>query len=598
MARGRFSKTSPPSTPNRPRPIISSAAYVKRDAFRTAFQPRPWHAEAWRRYAETGVLRFGIDWLASACSRSRLYIGRIDPDGSADPEPVDDPRIQAVINEFARGQSGQSQLIGRIAIHIGVVGETYLLRVEPEGQRPTWVAATASEIERKGTDVYYLADEGERILLDPDTQPVIRTWRPDPLRAWESDSPVRALLPECAQLCALNAHVLACADSRLAGAGILTVPESATIPPSTQGEEQQGMPDDPFMAELVTAMMTPLEDRSSAAAVVPVVVRVPDDAVDGIKHITLATPFDSLVPDLIDSVTKKIALGMDAPVEIILGLGETNHWNADAIDSQSLRLHVQPMLQTITSALTAKWLPLALESAGIPYDPDLVVWADISDLTQEPDRTETAIELFRINAISAEALLRTCGFGEQDAPTPDELRHQIMLQLASTPQGAELVGQLLQIPTTPQTPAAVDAPAAGPTTGQAAQPPVADAGRPELTAALTPAVPGAPPSRFTPEACELAVLRALEVAGKRLLTPQNRGRYRDTDAWQLHTRIRPSVADLDKLMDGAWDTLHALHAPRPLTATLDHYTRTLVATGKPHTMTGLLAALLGADRIV
>lgn len=588
MARGRFAHRTPPapapaSGPSRT--IVSSAARIKRDQYRVAFKDRPEASDCWRYYKHTGVVRFGVQWLAAACSRARFYVGRVDPDGAGDPEPVDDARIQAVMNGFAGGQQGQSQLIERMVTHLQVVGQTFLVRIQdPETREWREVAATASEVERKGNDVSLLLDEKTKVPLTEEG--VTRVWNPDEQRAWLATSTVMSILDECRQLGALNAHILATADSRLAGAGILTFPESATIASPTQGQSQQVL-DDADMNALVEAFMTPLEDRSSAAAVVPVMIRVPDESVNGIKHITTDTPFDAMVPDLIETAKKNIALALDAPVEIVLGIGDTNHWNAEAIDSQSIRIHVQPNLQTITSALTSEWLPYAMAEAGLTYTDDLVVWADVSDLTQEPDRSETAIELFNLNAISNEALLRTTGFTDQDAPTEDELRHQLMVKLAETPQGAQIVAQYLGLPLQAEpadTGTAAPAEPADAIEPEPEQPGEieAPAGRPELTVAA---------SAWDIGRCEMAVMRALELAGKRLLTAPVRGQCRNVKPWALHTQLRADVKDLDRLMSGAWDTVRELGAPDHVIASLDTYTRGLLATGAPHTTYRLGAAL-------
>ncbi|MGW0681807.1 hypothetical protein ACWD2L_00395 [Streptomyces sp. NPDC002754] len=583
MARGRFAHRTPQATSLAPtRTIVSSAARIKRDQYRVAFKDRPEAAEAWKYY-RLGLVRFGVGWLAAACSRARLFIGRIDPDGSGDPEPVDDARIQAVINGFAGGQQGQSQLIERMIIHLQVVGQTFLVRIEdPDTGKTREVAATASEVERKGNDVRLILDEKTRVPLTEDG--VTRIWNPDEVQAWLPTSTVFSILDECRQLRALNAHILATADSRLAGAGILTFPESATIASPTQGDRQQVL-EDADMNALVEAFMTPLEDRSSAAAVVPVVIRVPDESVNGIKHITTDTPFDAMIPDLIETARKNIALALDAPPEIVLGIGETNHWNAEAVDSQSIRVHIQPNLQTITSALTSEWLPYAMEAAGLTYTDDLVVWADVSDLTQEPDRSETALELFKIDAISNEALLRATGFTDSDAPTEDELRHQLMVKLAETPQGASMVAAYLGLPvqatdstTTTTTPAAEEVDAE-PAQGEIEP----TAGRPELTTVAA--------ASWDIGRCEMAVMRALELAGKRLLTAPVRGQCRNVKPWALHTQLRADVKDLDRIMSGAWDTVRELGAPDQVVATLDTYTRGLIATGTPHTTYRLGTAL-------
>lgn len=583
MARGRFAHQTP-APPPRPRTIVSSAINVRRDQFKVVLQERPEAQECWRYYRLIGMVRSSINWLAAACSRSRLYIGRIDPDGAGDPEPVDDERIQNVIRNFAGGQQGQSQLIHRMVVHLQVVGQTFLIRiVDPDTKQPRYVAATASEVQRKGDDVQLLLDEKTKVPLADDD--VTRIWTPDEVQAWKATSTVESVLPECKQLAALNAHILASADSRLAGNGILTVPQSATLSAATAGDQNTGI-DDPFMSDLTEAMMTPLEDRSSAAAVVPIVIRVPDESVNGIKHIETSTPFDSMVPDLIETAKKNVALGLDAPPEIVLGIGDTNHWNAEAIDSQSIRIHVQPNLQTITSAFSEKWLPYAMQEAGLTWDPSLVVWADVSDLTQEPDRTESAIELFKLNAISNEALLRITGMAETDAPTPDELRHQLMVKLAETPQGAQLVAQMLGLPAADSSEADLPAPVAEP--AEAAEIP-AEPERPQL------APVAASGGTWGVEQCELAVLRALELAGKRLLNPTTRGRYRDVHAWELHTRLTAPIGELDRLMDGAWDMLHELGAPEPLVFALDRYTRGLIATGQPHEP-GTLHRLFGGTQ--
>lgn len=579
MARGRFAHT--PTPPARPRSIVASAARIKRDQFKVALTDQPDAADLWKYYRVCGVVNFGVKWLAAACSRARLYIGRIDPDGAGDPEPVDDARMQAVMNTLAGGQEGQAQLIKRMVIHLQVVGQTYLVHItDPRTGQETHVAATASEVERRGPEAHLILDEKTKAgpLTDDD---VTRIWNPDEVKAWRATSTVQSVLPECRQLCALNAHILATADSRLAGAGILSVPESATIAAATQGQ-QDAVLDDPFMNDLTEALMTPLEDRSSAAAVVPVVLRIPDGT--SIEHTDLSTPFDARVPELIETAKKNIALALDAPPEIILGIGETNHWNAEAIDSQSVRVHVQPNLETITSALTQTWLPDAMRRAGLTYTEDLVVWADVSDLTQEPDRSETAVELFNLNAISNDALLRTTGFADTDAPSEDELRHQLMVKLAGTPQGAQIVAAYLGLPVAAESAAE---PAAAPEPAAPAIEEPAEPERPELTVAA---------SSWDIGRCEMAVMRALELAGKRLLTPPVRGQYRNVPPWALHTHLRVDGHDLDRLMTGAWDTVRELGAPAHVIDALDNYTRDLLYTGNPHT-TGILAHALTARRV-
>lgn len=94
-------------------------------------------------------------------------------------------------------------------------------------------------------------------------------------------------------------------------------------------------------------------------------------------------------------------------------------------------------------------------------------------------------------------------------------------------------------------------------------------------------------------ACSLAVKRALELCGKRLMTRGRRSAYADVPAHELHTSI-PFDRDPDELLAGAWDslcdTLGAAACDR-LTPVLDAYVRRLLNTRAPFTVEGLAAAL-------
>src|SRR4051812_44279188 len=69
--------------------LLASAALVSQDQVHAVTTRRaPWQPEAWDRYDDVPELRAGADWLSNACSRVRLYAGKMDPDGSTVPDPV------------------------------------------------------------------------------------------------------------------------------------------------------------------------------------------------------------------------------------------------------------------------------------------------------------------------------------------------------------------------------------------------------------------------------------------------------------------------------------------------------------------------------
>ncbi|WAU82618.1 hypothetical protein O1Q96_24510 [Streptomyces sp. Qhu-G9] len=81
-------------------------------------------------------------------------------------------------------------------------------------------------------------------------------------------------------------------------------------------------------------------------------------------------------------------------------------------------------------------------------------------------------------------------------------------------------------------------------------------------------------------ASELAVLRALERAGKRKVPRSERGRLNDVLPWEVYTH-RPPVdpSDLDKALTNAWDLPAAVGFSEELISALDAYARTLLASG-------------------
>lgn len=87
-------------------------------------------------------------------------------------------------------------------------------------------------------------------------------------------------------------------------------------------------------------------------------------------------------------------------------------------------------------------------------------------------------------------------------------------------------------------------------------------------------------------ACEMAVLRALEVAGKKSLKRWARGQVPDVPAHLLHTRLRIASThdECDKLLVGAWGHLTMVIPEEPrLLLAVDWYVRELIVKRQPHT---------------
>jgi hypothetical protein len=89
--------------------------------------------------------------------------------------------------------------------------------------------------------------------------------------------------------------------------------------------------------------------------------------------------------------------------------------------------------------------------------------------------------------------------------------------------------------------------------------------------------------------------RALELAGKRLLTREIRGTY-DGDLRRLHEQMQVTPGMLDRLLAGAWDWIEEIAAlvglnPLALRCELTDYVGSLLTTGQRHDVRYLAAVV-------
>jgi hypothetical protein len=611
--------------------MVSAATLVRQETLRSIAKRAPWQTQAWEMYDEIGELHSATNWLGHSLSRCKLYVGELPDDSTeGDPAPTDNERAQLPLDELFGGPSGHPGMLGRLALHLTVPGESYLIgldldapddqAVDGEGPLPTpigpdgmpmdrpsvrrWVVASQEEFETKeGKVSVQLPDSDRRVQVDVERSTVIRLWRPHARKAWDADSPTRGCLPALRELVTTSARITADLESRLAGAGILVMPASASVartaPAQGQAPDTEDLVDDADYATLIEAMVTPISDRDSASAVVPILIRVDDTAVDKVRHISFATNLDAKVLELRDAAIKRLALGLDVPPEVLLGMTDANHWTGWQIEESAVKLSVEPLLTLIVNALTENYLRPALAALGVPDAERYVIWYDVSELVLRPNRFEQAYKLWQDGIIGAAAVLREGGFSADDVPTSAEQAQHLLIKLVTanvSPDVARPYLLALGLPapeatTNPEVGAA--APAATPPTIDVTPDPDArelpstsgnpDDGEPVDTEAALVAGGGI----VRQAGLELAVLRALELAGKKLLSGAGRS-YRGTmtgPAWTWHTDRRLTVAEtqLDGLLTGAYDTLSST----PLGAAggvelVDSYVRQLLLAGVPH----------------
>lgn len=564
--------------------VLASATLLEGKQIRRAITKSGWQDELWGYFDTVGELRFATRWLANAISRCTLFIGQYTEEG-AEPTPLDECMADSLpcqlLDDLYYGQIGQAEMLRRLALHLSIPGESFLVGLDPDPEQgieePAWYVCSADEIRIQGqTTSLTLAETGTTVQLKPESSTIIRLWQPHPRHAWQPDSAVRATIPVLRELKGLSDHIGATIDSRLAGAGVFVVPQGVEVAqPSPQDPSQvqeEGNPDTSFMDALTEAMLTPIADRDAASAVVPIVIQVPDEAAQKFEHIRFDTPFSETVAELRKDALDRFAGGADLPREVISGTSNINHWGAWQLEESSIKLYVEPMLGAICDALTRQYLWPALRTNGVDAPEQWVIWYNTAELTQRPNRSAEATTLYDKGLISAAATLRENGFSTQDAPDPEERRLWLMERLLLGQRSPENAAELLSaaensiedayLRTTPNTIASISSPS--PSAG--------------------------PVDPWWIRTVEQAALRAMELAGNRWRGRQpkplqHRSELGQWPAWEVHTHIdhTPDAETLGVLTRGALDTARlTLGDDQQVLGAIETYVHHLLSTRTHH----------------
>lgn len=584
----RLTKKKLADQPQGPAGFVASAMQVasKRDKIRRAFTREAWQQECWEHFDNIGEYRYAQTWLAMAGSRAELVVEQKNNDGEW-VEVSTGPACD-YLNELLDGCGGKNQFLYTEFLHLGVPGESFIIGQDVTDLAGTvigyrWRIVDAGELDLTVTPPTVTNPETDEAEPIGEDALILRVWRPHPREAGKADSPSHAVLPVLREIEHIGKHIAATVDSRLAGNGVWILPKEVSITTAdgvtVDGNAQQTQ-DDPFMQTLVQAMVQPIADRDSPAAVVPLVIRMPGEfvqaAVNG--HIKFGTDFDQQALPLRDAAIKRLALGLEMPPEQLLGLGDTNHWAAWQIEEAGVKTAIEPVLGLICDAITRQYLTPLLKVAGTPGQ--FRVYYRVDQLILRPNRAQDAITLHGMALVGDRTVREATGFDEGDAPTLDELKRTILIDLARTGKIDPYTGTALGLPPTavdkekiPVAPESQVPPALQPGAGGDIKPNATPQSSPEPA---TPAA-GGPllSSGALLSAAEPLVLRALERAGSKMRTRSDKTRFASIPAHETHLHV--DAADPHRLLDGAWSLVASvaeLHDVNPdqLAATLHTFT--------------------------
>lgn len=573
--------TAPPhESAQEPKSLVAAAARISLQGQRTwlnyRFGDNTWQEECWRLYDVIGELRFAASWVGSCCSRVRIYVAEVDKNGRVQQE-TEKPKIAALADTMFGGPPAKAEALRMLGINLTVAGDAYIVgKAGQETEPDQWFVVSCSEFKRyRGTLRYEWSDGTMGTVEDGDI--VIRVWTPHPRRHIWADSPTHAAMPMLWEIERLTRYVFAQIDSRLVSAGLLPIPKEASF--VDDDDEVTGA--EGLSAHLMRIGSMSLKGEGSAAGVVPTIVEMPTEALGKIQLVQFNSELSQQARELRQEAIARFATAMDFPPEVLSGTGGSNHWSAWHIEESAVKIHIEPLMVRICDALTTAYLQPALKHLG-QDEKRYIFWFDTAPLTVRPERLKDTLNMYEKSLVSADEVRLAGDYPISSAPTQEELMmrftQELMLRDPNLIQSVDLrkvAGYTEDIlPATAVVAPAAGTPGAGPppppapptgiqptgpaplpqgSVAQGAPPPV------EGDAVVAAASIQAQTSVTTFAVANAVALRALEVAGKRLLTRSQRQEVHGVPPEALHTRI--PVADAEhagKLLAGAWDHLSTL----------------------------------------
>lgn len=430
--------------------VVAAASRIlpgdRSEAEKARKRRQDWQPQAWDYYDLIGEVKYGCNFVGNSMSKLRIFAAEID-DPEDEPVATTNEAAIAAVERLRSPAAGHSEIMRGLGVNLMVVGECYLVGLTDnrDPDEEVWEVRSIDEMEPDAEGKFRMKDVpgiSEAVTLT-NNDFVIRIWTRHARFANLADSSLHGVLASCEEILILERAVRAAGKSRITGPGVLLVPSELSFgqgPDPIQDPGDGEAPIDPFIAELMTSMMLPIQDEGNASAVVPMVVRGAAEHLKEFRHVSLDRPIDIMLDTRTERALKRLAQGMDVPPEIVLGLQDVNHWTSWQIDEATFKAHIEPKAVVALDALTQGYLRPSLEESGVDDAGRYVIWYDATKLVVRPNRGEDAKFAHGEMAISNRALLRYLDFSDKDTPSEEELKER----MAMKPLDAFVQAQLLQ----------------------------------------------------------------------------------------------------------------------------------------------------------
>ena len=256
-------------------------------------------------------------------SRIRIFPAILDEAGDLNPITSGPPL--EILNRIQDPGGGRSQIQGSYGRLMFVTGEGVLFGARLETDQERWNFLWLDEIKE---------ENGRTFRIDTKKQVIeegiaYRMWRPSPRHSDLADAPLRSVQEICEELILLTKAVQSTALTRLTN-GLLLMPQEIS-PGAAEPVGDEDPENNPFISDLIEHFTGQIENPGSAEARVPPLVEASYEYLDRIRWMQLHDPStDYLERDLRTEAIKRLALGLDFPPEVLLGMTDANHWCNDS----------------------------------------------------------------------------------------------------------------------------------------------------------------------------------------------------------------------------------------------------------------------------
>jgi len=276
---------------------------------------------------------------------------------------------------------------------------------------PTEIKSKGKLVERR------VLKDGEKdvwITIGHDTT-IIRIYTPDPSDRNRASGPHKPLLGLLETMALELSRDQADAISVLAGNGILYIPteilpdESDTLDASDTPGSRKG-----FENALEEAMIATIADRARGDAIVPITLYGPAEYAKDIVHILPSRPEGADESGRrMQNYIERYARSIDLPAQVILGIGDANHWGDWKVDENTWAYHLYPRGQRIADAIYDGLIRKILVNLCLdPCEYRLV--PNAASAIAKSDMSRSAAEAYKVGAIKVEAYVEAIGFQPSD----------------------------------------------------------------------------------------------------------------------------------------------------------------------------------------